>query len=70
MSELPEGIPMSSQINYDLEDLNQILLDSLRFPADPSESADPARFRCIRKGFSKHTLVFFLILHFLKSVGF
>ena len=26
MSELPEGIPMSSQINYDLEDLNQILL--------------------------------------------
>ena len=27
MSELPEGIPMSSQINYDLEDLNQILLE-------------------------------------------
>jgi len=26
MSNLPEGIPMSSQINYDLEDLNQILL--------------------------------------------
>ena len=27
MSELSEGIPMSSQINYDLEDLNQILLE-------------------------------------------
>ena len=27
MSELPEGIPMGSQINYDLEDLNQILLE-------------------------------------------
>ncbi len=27
MSELPEGIPMAPQINYDLEDLNQILLE-------------------------------------------
>lgn len=26
MTEISEGIPMSSQINYDLEDLNQILL--------------------------------------------
>ena len=27
MSEIPEGIPMAPQINYDLEDLNQILLE-------------------------------------------
>ena len=27
MSEIPEGIPMAPQINYDLEDLKQILLE-------------------------------------------